>query len=127
MYLKSLVRWLGFTLALLSPVFGAELADPTRPPRMRAAERPAAVAGRTDWQLRMTRISAGQAVAVLNGRVVHPGDKVAGARVLTIGPSAVELMKGGKRFRVELLKTPVKRPAVPGTSILSEAIRGHGK
>ncbi len=125
MNFKSLLCGLGLGSAVLSSVLSAELTDPTRPPRTRPVDLPAQATGASDWQLRMTRISAGQAVAVLNGRVVQPGDEVGGARVLAIEPSAVELIKGEKRFQVELLRIPVKRQAPAGASKLPDATRGH--
>ncbi len=126
MYRKSVIC-LGFVLVLAQPANGDDLPDPTRPPRLGAAERPTTVTGPSDWQLRMTRISSGQAVAVLNGKVVQPGDRVAGARVLAIRPSVVELSKGEKRFQVKLPRVFVKRPAASERFIASEAARDHVK
>ncbi len=126
MYRKSLIC-LGFVLVVAQPANGGDLPDPTRPPRLRAAERPTTVTGPSDWQLRMTRTSSGQAVAVLNGKVVQPGDQVAGARVLAIRPSVVELSKGKKRFQVKLPRVFVKRPATSERFIASEAARDHVK
>ncbi len=125
MSLKSLICCLGFALIVPQPANGADLPDPTRPPRLRTGERPTTVTGPSDWQLRMTRTSSGQPVAVLNGKVVKPGDRVAGARVLAIKPSVVELSKGEKRFQVKLPRVFVKRPAASGRHVASEMARDH--
>ena len=104
---------------------GQELPDPMRPPHVPSRTATVPVSAPSDWQLHMTRISPGQRLAVLNGRLVRPGDEVSGARVLSVGPSAVELSKGGKKFRVALSRASVKRPTAYGGVMMSEALQGH--
>ncbi len=104
---------------------GEELPDPMRPPQVWARSAPAPVSTPSHWQLHMTRISPGQRVAVLNGRLVKPGDEVSGAQVVSVGPNAVELRKGGKKFRVALSHASVKRPTAYGGVMMSEAMQGH--
>ena len=100
MYKFAVHTLLAVGLAAGGSAAGEELPDPMRPPQVsvRSATEPASTPSR--WQLHMTRISPGQRLAVLNGRLVKPGDEVSGARVVSVGPDAVELRKGGKQFRV---------------------------
>ena len=104
---------------------GEELPDPMRPPQVWARSATVPASAPSDWQLHMTRISPAQRLAVINGRLVRPGDDVSGARVVSVGRNAVELRKAGKKFRVALSRTSVKRPTVYGGVMMSEARQGH--
>ena len=75
----------------------------------------------------MIRISPEQRLAVINGRIVRPGDEVSGAQVVFVGPSSVQLKKDGKRFSLALSRTSVKRPSASGGVMMSEATRGHDR
>ena len=119
--LTMLAGW----LVAAGPAIPAELPDPMRPPRLSSGTVPAPASEPTGWELRMVRISPGQRLALINGRIVKPGDVVSGARVLSVGPNAVQLRKGGKRFSVTLSRTSVKRPSAYGGVMMSEARQGH--
>ncbi len=112
-------------LVVAGSAAGEELPDPMRPPQVGVSSATVPVSAPSHWQLHMTRISPGQRLAVLNGRLVRPGDEVSGARVVSVGPNAVELRKGGKKFRVALSRASVKRPTAYGGVMMSEAMQGH--
>ncbi len=107
---------------------GAErLPDPMRPPQTGARTAPAPMGEPQDWKLHMIRISPDQRLAVINGRIVKPGDEVSGARVLSVGTNSVQLRKGAKRFSVALSRATVKRPTAYGGVMMSEALQGHDR
>ena len=109
LFLRILLMGLWPALTGLSALAG-DLPDPTRPPgRQPVRVQTAPVTGPADWRLTMTRISPRERVAVLNGRVVRPGDRLKGARVVAVGPEAVVLESQGRRYRVGLVTRPVKR------------------
>lgn len=125
MYKFAVRTLLAVGLVVGGSAAGEELPDPMRPPQAWARSAPLPVSAPSHWQLHMTRISPGQRLAVLNGRLVRPGDEVSGARVVSVGPNAVELRKGGKKFRVALSRVSVKRPTAYGGVMMSEAMQGH--
>ncbi len=127
MYKFAVCTLLAVALVAGGSAAAEELPDPMRPPNIWARSTTAPVSAPSDWQLHMTRISAGQRFAVLNGRLVKPGDEVSGARVVAVGRNAVELSKGGKKFRVALSRTSVKRPTAHGGVMMSEAVPGHDR
>jgi hypothetical protein len=49
--------------------------------------------------------------AILNGRVVKPGDSVSGAKVLEIHPAEVVLMQDSQRIVVKLVLSGIKKPS----------------
>jgi len=109
LFLGILLVGLWSALMGLSALAG-DLSDPTRPPNrqpLRAKKAP--VTGAPDWRLTMTRISPQERVAVVNGQVVRPGDRLKGARVLAVGPESVVLERDGRRHRVGLVGRSVKR------------------
>lgn len=82
------------------------LPDPTAPalaaravPKPDAQARPAAKA----YFVSGVRIGAGPALAILNGTLVHRGDRVGSATVREIRPWGVLLDDGGRAIRVALL------------------------
>ncbi len=125
MYKFAVRTLLAVGLVAGGSALGEELPDPMRPPQVGVRSATVPVSAPSHWQLYMTRISPGQRLAVLNGRLVKPGDEVSGARVVSIGPDAVELRKGEKRFRVALSRASVKRPTAYGGVMMSEAMQGH--
>ena len=118
-----LVGW----LVAAGPVTAERLPDPMRPPQSGAASIRAPVSEPKSWQLHMIRISREQRLAVINGRMVKPGDEVSGAKVVSVGPNSVQLRKGGKRFSLALARTSVKRPSAYGGEMMSEAMQGHDR
>jgi MSHA biogenesis protein MshK len=67
------------------------VSDPMRPPGAvaQAPERPAEPGA--GWVLHSTLVSGSRRSAVINGRVVRPGERVAGARVIAIEPGLARL------------------------------------
>lgn len=94
--LAALVLLLGVPL-----MAAAELRDPLKPP---APEQPAAAATTqvdpADWRLASTLVAEGRRVAVINGRVVGPGQTVDGARVVSVGRGEAHLRVGDQRFTI---------------------------
>ena len=107
---------------------GAErLPDPMRPPQVGSGTAPARAGEPQDWKLHMIRISPDQRLAVINGRIVKPGDEVSGARVMSVGTNSVQLRKGANRFSVALSRASVKRPTAYGGVMMSEAMQSHDR
>ena len=74
----------------------AALEDPTRPPTATAAAYATPKKhSRPRWVLTSTLVSGQRRTAVVNDRVVARGDRINGARVVSIEPSAVRLRVGG--------------------------------
>ncbi len=118
--LNMLVAWFVIT----GPVAAAELPDPMRPPQLDVGRTAEPVSEASSWELHMVRISPDHRVAVINGRIVKPGDRVSGAQVVSVGSNTVQLRKDGKRFSVSLSRTAVKRPSAYGGVMMSEAMQG---
>lgn len=93
---------LAAALLVSSPLLRA--ADPTQPPRqpLPAAAGPSAPAPEP---LRLQAIlrSADSARAVINGQTLQVGDRVAGARLLSIGARSVRLERQGRRISLPLV------------------------
>ena len=99
----------------------AEMADPTRPPNMQLAEKVISKkAKRARWVLSSTLVSTGRRSAVINDKVVVQGDRVNGARVISIQPSSVRLRVNGRDVTLVMLKKNVK-------SLSRVASAGHRK
>ena len=79
----------------------APVADPMRPSYMQP-ERPAGRHRGSRHALQAVFGDRQSRVAVLNGQVVQPGDRVQGARVERIGPADIELRAGHRRWTVRL-------------------------
>lgn len=88
-------------LAVAAPASAADMAfpDPTRP---------LAYEGGGELVLQTTIVSAHRRVAVINGRTLRVGDKIAGATVTEIRPFEV-VLASGQRTRV-LRAVPVTKP-----------------
>ena len=79
----------------------APAADPMRPSYVQ----PAQAAGRHRGPRFVLQAVFGdnqRRVAILNGQVVQPGDRVQGARVQRIGAADIELSAGARRWTVRL-------------------------
>ncbi len=96
-------------LSFLLPANALALDDPMRPPQ--AVTRSAATRVEPGFSLSSTFIGAQERRAVINGKTVRIGDRIAGARVETIEPTQVRLQRGGSEILVRLLPTRVKQPA----------------
>ncbi len=80
---------------------GEVLDDPTRPPgyRLRTPGKPGAGRG---WHLSGIWIHEGRRLALINGRLVHPGQVVDGAKLVTVTPTAVRLRRGDRVLTLRL-------------------------
>jgi MSHA biogenesis protein MshK len=88
-------------LMLISPhtAFGNELRDPTRP--YSATPRNVNVA--VPYRVSAVFVARDRRVAIVNGKRVVEGDRVAGATVAAIHDNRVQLTVGGKKIVVHLL------------------------
>lgn len=94
------------------------LKDPTRPPTLKQVKKPPKAARKPlRWVLGSTLVSGQRRTAVINGRVLSVGERIAGARVLEIQPSRVRLRRNGRDITLVLLKQNVKRPSRDGSGI----------
>jgi len=95
-------------LLLVMPLQAA-LEDPTRPPNVTttASASPQKIQ-QPRWILTSTLISAQRRTAVINDTVVSHGDRINGAKVINIQPSAVRLRIGGRKITLMMLKKNIK-------------------
>jgi MSHA biogenesis protein MshK len=117
----SLKRISSCALLCLFTVVSVEAAmqDPTRPPSVKASSYVASKKQRGPrWVLTSTLISADRRTAVINDKVVARGDRINGARVVSIQPSAVRLRVSGRDITLMMLKKNVK-------SVSRVAASGH--
>jgi MSHA biogenesis protein MshK len=96
-------------LLLPSPLLLA--ADPTQPPRqpLPAAAGPSAPAPEP-LHLQAILRSDNTASAVINGQTLRVGERIAGARVVSIGARSVSIERQGKRSTLHLL-SPLLSPS----------------
>lgn len=90
----------------------AALEDPTRPPTASATVYAAPKKhSRPRWVLTSTLVSAQRRTAVVNDKVVARGDRINGARVVSINPSVVRLRVGKRDVTLVMLKKDIKSPS----------------
>lgn len=96
--------------------------DPTRPPTAEAktSDVLAKKTQRPRWTLHSTLVSSGRRTAVINDRVVSQGDRINGAAVISIQPSAVRLREKGREVTLMMLKKNIK-------SLSDASSSGQGK
>jgi MSHA biogenesis protein MshK len=96
----------------VSPVCLAEVVrDPTRPPQSVQSTEPAAEPARREYVLQSTRVSGELRSAVINNQVVRVGDRVEGARVLSVDLARARLRDPRGEFTIRLALPQVTRPA----------------
>lgn len=108
----------GLLLFALPSVRAAEsLPDPTRPPAS-ARIAPTAAAPDADAKLELRAIffADDRRFAVLNGRRVEVGDRVAGAEVVAIDVDRVRLRREGETLELELVAPAFKNARRSGRS-----------
>jgi MSHA biogenesis protein MshK len=87
----------------------AALEDPTRPPTATATIFASSKKqSRPRWVLSSTLVSAQRRTAVVNDKVVARGDRINGARVISIEPSSVRLRAGGRDITLVMLGKDIK-------------------
>lgn len=95
----------------------AVLEDPTRPPSANVSKNSSPKKQtRPRWMLTSTLISAGRRTAVVNDQVVSRGDRVNGARVMSVQPSIVRLRIGKRDITLMMLKKKIKKLSQVGVS-----------
>lgn len=87
-----------------------ELRDPLQPPQPREPSTAPQI-DKSRWQLSSTLVSAGRRVAIINGRVVAPGESVDGARVLGVTSNGARLRAGGQQFTIRSATPRVRKSA----------------
>lgn len=99
---------LAMAVLWVSPLQAME--DPTRPPTAKAISSytPVKKSKRPRWTLHSTLVSSGRRTAVINDRVVSQGDRINGATVVSIQPSAVRLRDRGREVTLMMLKKNIK-------------------
>lgn len=102
----------GILILLLAGLAGLAQAevldDPTRPPghRLSAPGKPARAPG---WHLSGIWIHEGRRLALINGRLVRPGQTVDGAKLVAVTPTTAKLQRGERIITVRLLPRRVKK------------------
>lgn len=96
-------------LAFSACAYAGGLSDPTRPNFGAGA-----AAATSGWQLSSTLISPHRRLAIINGRAVAVGDRIAGATVVAIQPATVQLRTDAGEVTLELVSTDIKRPSNNG-------------
>ena len=79
---------------------GAELSDPLAPPTPDVDAVEPAEPGPADYHLGSTLIAGDRRVAVINGRIVGPGETVDGAEVIAVERNRVRLRRDGEEFTI---------------------------
>jgi len=106
---KKQVIIIAITALLAVMPLHAALKDPTRPPNVTtmASVSPQKIQ-KPSWILTSTLISAQRRTAVINDTVVSHGDRINGAKVINIQPSAVQLHVNGRDIMLMMLKKNIK-------------------
>ena len=106
---KTITFLIMLSFSLLTFVVQAQLDDPTRPPGHRLALPGGKYKATTHYTVSSIRLSPTRRTAIINDRLVETGEKVNGAKVVAIYPSAVKLKKQGKIFTVRLISRISKK------------------
>ena len=97
------------TIVWHTSVHAEGLIDPTRPPSHSMPGKSTGIKSAPRWLLTSTLIAPARRLATINGATVSVGERVNGARVLTIEPARVLLRAGKKDVVVELSPRDFKR------------------
>jgi len=106
----DLRRLLLLPLLFAAQVVAAQTPDPMRPPIALPEPSTAAVAP-TTLVLNSTLIAKQRRIATINGQRYFVGDRVGDGRLVAIQPTAVVIEQDGRRVRLELLPSPIRKPA----------------
>ena len=79
---------------------GAELSDPLAPPAPDVDAVEPAEPGPADYHLASTLIAGDRRVAVINGRIVAPGETVDGAEVIAVERGSARLRRDDEEFTI---------------------------
>lgn len=103
-------RRLLLPLFLVTQAVAAQPPDPMRPPIAMPEPSSTAVAPAT-FVLNSTLIARQRRIATINGQRYFVGDRVGDGRLVTIEPTAVVIERDGRRVRLELLPSTIRKPA----------------
>jgi MSHA biogenesis protein MshK len=78
--------------------------DPTRPSSYRSVENK-----KTQFVLESILIGEQRKVAVINGKALLEGEKIAGAKVIKINKENVRIVKNGKMIDLKPRRTSIRR------------------
>lgn len=106
---KTTITMVVITMLLLVMPLQAALEDPTRPPTATTtiSASPEKIQ-RPHWMLTSTLVSAQRRTAVINDTVVSRGDRINGAKVMSIQPFMVRLRAGKRDITLMMLKKNIK-------------------
>jgi len=96
---------LAVVVTLCLPLLGQARENPMRPPRLstpRADVEVEKAPPRETWRLQSTLVAPGRRSAVINDRVVVPGERILGARVVRIERDRVTLKRRDRVFHIRL-------------------------
>jgi hypothetical protein len=97
----SVLLAIGMLVAAAPAGAAAPVADPMRPSYVQPVQATVRQRG-PRYVLQAVFGDQQRRVAILNGHVVQPGDRVHGARVQRIGATEIELRAGARRWTVRL-------------------------
>lgn len=93
-------------LSLMVAMGQAQMRDPTQPPMM--AKQTEGVEGNA-FTLSSIVIGAGRRFAVINDQFVSVGERIAGAKVVSIKANRVTLLIGGRVLKLYLIGNEVRK------------------
>ncbi|MCV6604240.1 MAG: general secretion pathway protein GspB [Porticoccaceae bacterium] len=108
--MKNRTILLAACIALTPAALQAADRDPTRPIAYKALAKSTTRSG--GLKLESLLISKQRRQATINGTVVREGDRIAGARVMTISSAGVTVERSGKRQQLSLNSDNVKTTTV---------------
>lgn len=99
--------------ACLPAIASGPLPDPTRPVVFPGTGAERGDAQPAKWSLTSVLIAPGRRVAVINGQVVQVGEKVNGARLVSVDPGSALLYCAGQKIQLKLISGSVKQSTEP--------------
>lgn len=113
MFKTYLTVTLGLLLLGASPLQAAEAsADPMQPPKGTSSPTVGkkSVRSTQGYYLSSIRIAKNHRLAMINGKLVAPGQRIGNARVIDIMANHVTIQVAGKRKNLSLLPIRIKKP-----------------
>lgn len=92
---------------------GERLIDPTRPPQPVAVEAAPAAGAAPGLRLQAVFTGPEGEAALINGRLVNPGERVAGALLRQVRTDGVLLERDGESWEMPIGVAAIKQPAGP--------------
>lgn len=95
-----------YSMVLMPNLAHAQMRDPTQPP---IATEQTEEGGKTVFKLNSIVIGKHRRIATINDQFVSVGDRIAGAKVVSIRANRVTLLIGGKVLQLYLVGNEVKK------------------